>query len=697
MAFWQKKSLFGEKNLSLHALMNVMQFLYPYMLWGLLALAIPIAVHLFNFRKHKPVYFSNTALLKAIQQENAKTRKLKYLVTLCLRCLFIAALVLAFAFPFKPESKIETDAENNLIGIYLDNSMSMKTQSLRTTLFEDARESARDLVRKLNPSNRYVLMSNSFEVQNEYPMSQDEMLDQLERMNQEGNPVAMGEVLDRFAMLRKQHGFATSTLFVYSDFQRNTFDLSAVEADSALQIVAVPMTPEFESNVYIDSVWLSSPIMQAGLTNEINVRVVNEGKKEVKGLPLSFTMDGRSVASATVDIDKNADAEVVMQFLVEHSGDRKCTVSLVDQPIVFDDGYHFVIHVKPSLSVVEIGKESSVSALLFDEDEQFAYNLMRPSGIDLNVLSKAHFVIVNETAELNETMQQTLLDCAADGASVVLFPSSENLKNNTYFYEKSGLRLGDFDENPTAAENLAVQHEFFSDMILDMPQNADLPKAKKHIRLQPTAPTDVLLTLQNGDAMLLGEEFGKGQLFVFSTCLDTVWSDLADNSLFVPMLLKMALEGGKIGEIAYTLGKDKMLVMNDMNTEGDQSFMMRNVENGFEMMPSAELHNSKISLYLNDDLPKAGFYELLQNDSVKSVLAWNENRIESHMDFIEKTDVEKAFKQAGLNVVGVLDAADFATSDLLNVMAHQSSVWKWFVLIAFLALLSEVSVLRLWK
>ena len=674
-----------------------MQFLYPYMLWGLLALAIPIAVHLFNFRKHKLVYFSNTALLKTIQQENAKTRKLKYIVTLCLRCLFIAALVLAFAFPFRPENKIETDAENNLIGIYLDNSMSMKTQSARTTLFEDARESARDLVRKLNPSNRYVLMSNSFEIQNEYPMSQEEMLDQMDRMSQESNPVAMGEVMERFSMLRKQHGFVSSTLFVYSDFQRNTFDLSAADADSTMQIVAVPMTPEFQSNVYIDSVWLSSPIMQAGLTNEVNVRVANEGEKAVKGLPLNFTIDGHSAASATVDIEKNGTADVAMQFLVEHSGDQKCTVSLTDQPIVFDDDYHFVLHVKPNLSVVEIGEEPSAAALLFDDDEQFEYSLMHPSGIDLNALTKAHFVIVNESAALNETLQQTLLDCAADGASVALFPCSENTKNNTYFYEKSGLRLSELDENPTAAENLAVQHEFFSDMILDLPQNADLPKVGKHIRLQPTAQLDVLLALQNGDALMFGEGLGKGQIFAFATCLDTVWSDLADNSLFVPMLLKMALVGGKVGDMAYTLGKDKMLTLNDVSLEGDQSFTMRNLENGFEMMPASELHNNKISLYLNDDLPEAGFYELLQNDSVKSVIAWNENRIESHMDFVGKQDVEKAFKQAGLNVAAVLEASDFATNDLVDAMAHQSSIWKWLVLIALLALLGEVAVLRLWK
>ena len=249
-----------------------MRFLYPQMLWGLLALLIPILIHLFNFRRHKLVYFSNTAVLRSIQQENAKTRKLKYLVTLLLRCLFVAALVLAFAFPYRPEKQLNVNAENALVGIYIDNSMSMKGQSQRTTLIEDARQSARDLVHKLNPSNRYLLMTNSFEIQNEYPMNQEEMLDQLDRMNPDGSPVLMGEVIDRFEMLCKQHGFANSTLFVYSDFQSNTFDLSAAKADTALQVVIVPMVPEFKTNLYIDSVWLASPIVQSGLTNELMVQ-----------------------------------------------------------------------------------------------------------------------------------------------------------------------------------------------------------------------------------------------------------------------------------------------------------------------------------------------------------------------------------------------------------------------------------------
>lgn len=674
-----------------------MRFLYPNMLWGLFALLIPILIHLFNFRRHKLVYFSNTAVLRSIQQENAKTRKLKYLVTLLLRCLFIAALVLAFAFPYHPEKQLNVNIENNLVGVYIDNSMSMKGQSQRTTLIEDARQSARDLVHKLNPSNRYLLMTNSFEIQNEYPMNQEEMLDQLDRMNPDGAPAPMGEVVDRFEMLAKQHGFETSTLFVYSDFQSNTFDLSAAKADTAMQVVVVPMPPEFKTNLYVDSVWLASPVVQPGLTNDLNVRIVNQGDKEVKGLPVTFTMNGAMAASTTVDLEKNGTQDIVMQFVVEGSGDQRCSVSLNDHPIIFDDTYDFVLGVRPSLSVIELGSEATSCALLFDDDEQFRYTLMEPSRFDLDQLSKAQFIIVNENTNLNETLQQTLLNCVADGAAMLVFPSKNDPKNNAFLMSKLGLTVMELDTNATVAQDLALRHEFFSDVILDMPQQADLPKVKKHVRMRSNGIPNSLLILQNGDAMLYSETVGQGQAFVMTTALDPKWSDLADHSLFVPMMVKMALLGGQLGKLSYTIGQDKIMGLNDMNLEGDHRFLFANADRSFEQMPASEVRNGKVYLYLNDNLPAAGFYDLLVNDTLNRVTAWNESRVESRMDFVDHDDIEAQFKKAGFDVAAVLDTSDFANADLVEAMAHQSSQWKLFALIALLALLGEILVLRFWK
>ena len=270
-------------------------------------------------------------------------------------------------------------------------------------------------------------------------------------------------------------------------------------------------------------------------------------------------------------------------------------------------------------------------------------------------------------------------------------------KNNSYLYQKLGLTVIEVDTNTTAVEDLAVQHAFFSDMILDMPQHPDLPNVEQHVRLRSNGIPTPLLTLKNGDPLLLSETVGKGQTFVMATALSPRWSDFADNAIFVPMMVKAAFMGGKMGRLSYTIGADKMLVLNDMSLEGDRQILFSNEDRSFELMPASDVRNGKVYLYLNDNLPAAGFYDLLVNDTVNRTTAWNESRVESKMVFADRDKIEPQFKKAGFNVAAVLDTSDFATADLVEAMAHQSSQWKLFALIALLALLGEIAVLRFWK
>ena len=81
-----------------------MKFLYPQFLYALTALAIPIIIHLFNFRKFKTIYFSNVRFLKEVKQQTKAQSELKHLLILLSRLLAITSLVLAFAQPYIPEN-----------------------------------------------------------------------------------------------------------------------------------------------------------------------------------------------------------------------------------------------------------------------------------------------------------------------------------------------------------------------------------------------------------------------------------------------------------------------------------------------------------------------------------------------------------------------------------------------------------------
>ena len=191
-----------------------MEFLYPNMLYALFALLIPVVIHLFNFRRHKTVYFSNTSVLKTIEQENSKTKKLKHFFVLMARMLFIAALVIAFAYPYKKDNNAINNNVDNLIAVYIDNSMSMQSLSAEKTLFEDSRTSALKLVENLNQAQKYVLLSNDRDTRNEYPMNQDEMLLRLNEMKVEAAPVSFEEIYNSLSFIRKKNDFESAPLFV---------------------------------------------------------------------------------------------------------------------------------------------------------------------------------------------------------------------------------------------------------------------------------------------------------------------------------------------------------------------------------------------------------------------------------------------------------------------------------------------------
>ena len=79
-----------------------MKFEYPGFLFAFILLAIPIIIHLFNFRRYKVLYFSSLQFLKQVEEQTRSTQKLKHLLILIARILAFSALILAFAQPYLP-------------------------------------------------------------------------------------------------------------------------------------------------------------------------------------------------------------------------------------------------------------------------------------------------------------------------------------------------------------------------------------------------------------------------------------------------------------------------------------------------------------------------------------------------------------------------------------------------------------------
>ena len=77
-----------------------MSFLFPAVLWGLIAVSLPIIIHLISLRHTKTVDFSTIRHIKALEHETIRKLKIRQWILIVLRMGIISVLVLMVSFYF---------------------------------------------------------------------------------------------------------------------------------------------------------------------------------------------------------------------------------------------------------------------------------------------------------------------------------------------------------------------------------------------------------------------------------------------------------------------------------------------------------------------------------------------------------------------------------------------------------------------
>ena len=176
----------------------IMTFVHPLFLWALAVVAVPIIIHLFNFRKYKKVYFTNVKFLRELQQESKSKSRLKELLILAARCLSLAALVLAFCQPFSPnKNNAIKQAGATALSLYVDNSFSMQMVEKQGPLFEIAKTRAKEVVKAYSNADRFQIISNDFEGKHQRFYSKEDALNVIEALKITASPRFLSEVINR--------------------------------------------------------------------------------------------------------------------------------------------------------------------------------------------------------------------------------------------------------------------------------------------------------------------------------------------------------------------------------------------------------------------------------------------------------------------------------------------------------------------
>src|SRR6476620_4522395 len=240
-----------------------MSFLYPGFLFALAAIAIPIIIHLFNFRRYKTVYFSNTKFLKEVKEQTDARSRLKHLLVLLCRILAITFLVLAFAQPYIKRGAAKETAGRKTTGIFVDNSFSMGQTQSDVHLLEIAKKKAAEIVTASNDDDLFQLLTNDFEAKQQRLIDKQEMLNEIKDLQISPVTKTLDEVIQRQREALAK-GSGAKQAYVISDFQKSFTHISQVKPDSTIRLTFVPLRSREAANVYIDTCWFESPEQVAG-------------------------------------------------------------------------------------------------------------------------------------------------------------------------------------------------------------------------------------------------------------------------------------------------------------------------------------------------------------------------------------------------------------------------------------------------
>jgi hypothetical protein len=678
-----------------------MNFLYPLYLFGLLAISIPIIIHLFNFQKPKKVLFTNVKFLKVVKENTSNKLKLKHLLILLSRICFIIFLVLAFAQPFIESKNAEALKGDQQVSLYLDNSFSMENELEEGKAIDIGVKSIEALTSVYSPNTKYTLLTNEFEGKDLFFRNKEKLLERTTEIKPSNTFRDLRSVyLREIQTAARTRSSASQKIFWFSDFQKSTMgDLSKLNLDSANQFYLVPIQNKNTFNIFIDSVWLTTPFLKQQENNIIEVQVYNDGDKEVKELNLKFYIDNTQVSTASVNIPARSFARTSFQFNINNEGQKKCRISFEDYPITFDNEYYFVLNVSPKIKILHLFDEENIFVSdVYSNEDIFSIQNDKIGQVDYSLIPVSNLIIIDAVKNIPASMIDPLKVFVRNGGSMLFIPSDkgDQLSYEKLFAEFSLPRVS-MVKTDTVAQKINYEmvppdlNDPFFKNIFDKKSNGRIDMPFAYPKIQWDSKRQSLLSLKNNSQFLSLFEFDKGKVYLQSTPLEKRYTNFQNHSIFVPVLYKIAFNSILESErLSFSLQEG--IVNVDLNDKDAPKIYTLTADN-LKVIPDQHVIGRKLIIELPKDQMKAGFYELKANNITERILAFNYGKEESHLSFFNAEELKKSFSQyKNLHIYDVKNSNDFIAGfkkDNIGV-----ALWKYCLILSLIFLLIEILLIR---
>ena len=673
-----------------------MHFLYPAFLFALISLAIPVIIHLFNFRKYHKVYFSNVQFLKEIKEQQASRRNLKERMILAARLLALLFLIFAFARPYIPGKNAANAGKQQVISIFIDNSYSMQTLNKEGTLLDEAKRRAKEIASAYSINDRFQLLTQDFEGKHQRLLSRDEFNDAVDGIKISPQSRSLQQIVNRQQSVLNTQPGASRAAYVISDFQKNITDGNAVKTDDRIHFNLVQLKASELPNVTVDSVWLLTAVHRPNENEKLVVRLHNYAGEKAEKIPLKLLINKEQKALGSFTINPRSVQNDTLSFSGLQSGWQRADIQLQDNPVTFDNQFYFTFNVQQQLPVLLIYGETSNPFLkaVFDTDPFFAAKQADDGNVDYAGLNTYPLIVISDIKTISTGLAQQLKTYVSKGGTLIFFPSADaDLISYKLFLQSMGAAYPDkLVTEDTKVSTINLQNPVFKNIFESYPENPDLPVVKKYYQLGSSlGKGESLMELPGKQPFWTGYRSGRGKVYVSAVALNDDFSNLQRHALLVPVLFRIALLSGHDQPLFYTLGEDQSIEVPPIQSSEKQ--ILKLVKGEQSIIPDVRQQEGSTLLYISDQLKETGDYELKKQDSILSVLAFNDNRKESDMSYLSAGTLKQLLPSAA----NVLQPGQGSIKGEVSDLNFGLQLWKLCIILALIFLAAEVLLVRFYK
>ena len=650
-------------------------FLAPAILFGLLAIGVPIWLHRVARANPTQHPFGSLMFVEASETQRTAKRTLRYWLLLALRILLLIALVLAFAGPLLPDRVVPAvNANARLHAIVLDKSLSMQHDKR----WQQALEQADAVLRELKSSDRVLLAT-----------AEGRRVSVIQSSTPAGAAGAVRAALRGLkpGIERLDYGLAMSTadnwlgsprppvvLHLISDMQQSAAPLrfADLEPPPQSQLVLHNVGNAAAENVFIQGAALTSAD-----THSLDVTVRGAAAKPQQR-QVVLAIDGKEYARRSVELPAaatfaapavegegshlapdfvpqavaNPAAKVQFSDLELAAGSHRIEVALEPADAMPQDDHFYAVleHADPKALLVTPQQRADDVAYFAAAIGSLAAPTLNveeraPETIGSGALTGYSLLVIADTSALSDIQAKRIKEYVAAGGSVLATLGTKSSIDAGPLLE--GWRIGDPQPRAVAVGEIATSHPVLRD--------AGDWHAVRFFRHRPVEVGDddkVLISYEDGAPLLIERALGAGRMLVLTAPVEREWNDLAIHPLFVRFIAEAAryLVRGDASAASSTVGS---VVLTGLTAAGGgQIFDPR----GERVLGLAQ--TTAADRLIPD---QTGFYEIRGNDGVRWV-AVNVDARESDLTPLPAPFVQRwramQVRQSAPNVTAAAPAVD---------------------------------------